>query len=169
MVTWTGFPHYSSLRLRYGYINQEESQWQEVDVTGDTVYFITGLESGRMYGVSLKAYCDFYEWEMPWSTPVTFYVADTSSGGGTDGVEAPTLLSQLTFLQPNPAQDKVTVTSSFNLTAIDIWTADGVMVYHGDKSGHDAVLDVSYLRAGTYIVAIHTHNGTTHKKLQIVR
>ena len=61
------------------------------------------------------------------------------------------------------------MTSSFNLTAIDIWTADGVMVYHGERSGHDTSVDVSWLRAGTYIVTIHTHNGTTHKRLLIAR
>ena len=168
-VTWDGFPNYSSILLRYGKAHLPQSQWSEIDVTGNTLYTLTGLEPMSRYSVTLKAECDTSKKETPWSTPVTFYVADTSSGGGTNGVEAPTLLSQLTFLQPNPAQDEVTVTSSFNLIAIDIWTADGVMVYHGDKSGHDAVLDVSYLRAGTYIVAIHTHNGTTHKKLQIVR
>ena len=61
------------------------------------------------------------------------------------------------------------MTSSFNLTAIDIWTADGVMVYHGNHVGHDTTVDVSWLRASTYIVAIHTHNGTTHKRLVIAR
>ena len=166
-VTWDGFPNYSSILLRYGKAHLPQSQWSEIDVTGNTLYTLTNLEPMSRYSVTLKAECDTSKKETPWSAPVTFYVADTSGGEGIG--ETPTLLSQLTFLQPNPAQDEVTVTSSFNLIAIDIWTADGVMVYHGNKSGHDTVLDVSYLRAGTYIVAIHTHNGTTHKKLQIVR
>ena len=166
-VTWDGFPNYSSILLRYGKAHLPQSQWSEIDVTGNTLYTLTNLEPMSRYSVTLKAECDTSKKETPWSAPVTFYVADTSGGEGIG--EAPTLLSQLTFLQPNPAQDEVTVTSSFNLIAIDIWTADGVMVYHGNKSGHDTVLDVSYLRAGTYIVAIHTHNGTTHKRLVITR
>ena len=166
-VTWDGFPNYSRILLRYGKAHLPQSQWSEIDVTGNTLYTLTNLEPMSRYSVTLKAECETSKKETPWSAPVTFYVADTSGGEGIG--ETPTLLSQMTFLQPSPAQDEVTVTSSFNLIAIDIWTADGVMVYHGDKSGHDTVLDVSYLRAGTYIVAIHTHNGTTHKKLQIVR
>ena len=43
------------------------------------------------------------------------------------------------------------------------------MVYHGERSGHDTSVDVSWLRAGTYIISIHTHNGTTHKRLLIAR
>ena len=168
-VTWDGFPNYSRVLLRYGRPNEPQSQWTEVDVTGNTLYTLTGLQPVSFYGVTLMAECDTCKKETPWSEPVTFYVGTDTSGGGTEGIDGATLLSQLTFLQPNPARDEVTVTSSFNLTAIDIWTADGVMVYHGSRSGHDTTLDVSWLRPGTYIVAIHTHNGTTHKRLIIQR
>ena len=168
-VTWDGFPNYSSILLRYGKAGLPQSQWTEVDVTGNTLYTLTGLQPVSFYGVTLMAECDTSKKETPWSEPVTFYVGTDTSGGGTEGIDGATLLSQLTFLQPNPARDEVTVTSSFNLTAIDIWTADGVMVYHGSRSGHDATLDVSWLRPGTYIISIHTHNGTTHKRLIIQR
>ena len=169
-VTWDGFPNYSRILLRYGRINEPQSQWREYEVTGNTLYTLENLAPVSFYCVALKAECDICKKETPWSEPVTFYVAaDTSGGGNTEGIEGTTLLSQLTFLQPNPAQDEVTVTSSFSLTAIDIWTADGVMVYHGGCTGHDATVDVSWLRAGTYIVAIHTHNGTTHKRLLVAR
>ncbi len=169
-VTWDGFPNYSRVLLRYGKRTQPQSQWREEDVTGNTLYTLTDLDPVSFYSVSLKAECDTSKKETPWSEPVTFYVGTDTSGGGTEGIKGgETLLSRLTFLQPNPAQDEVTVTSSFNLTAIDIWTADGVMVYHGERSGHDTSVDVSWLRAGTYIVTIHTHNGTTHKRLLIAR
>ncbi|MBP5527951.1 MAG: fibronectin type III domain-containing protein, partial [Bacteroidales bacterium] len=104
-VTWDGFPNYSHILLRYGKTQLSQSQWSEIDVTGNTLYTLTNLEPMSRYSVTLKAECETSKKETPWSTPVTFYVADTSSGGGTNGVEAPTLLSQLTFLQPNPAQD----------------------------------------------------------------
>ena len=168
-VTWDGFPNYSRVLLRYGRPNEPQSQWTEVDVTGNTLYTLTGLQPVSFYGVTLMAECDTSKKETPWSEPVTFYVASDTSGGGTEGIDGATLLSQLTFLQPNPARDEVTVTSSFNLTAIDIWTADGVMVYHGSRSGHDTTLDVSWLRPGTYIISIHTHNCTTPKRLLIAR
>ena len=168
-VTWDGFPHYSRVLLRYGKRAQPQSQWTEVDVTGNTLYTLADLNPVTYYSVTLKAECDTSKKETPWCEPVTFYVGTDTSGGGTEGIDGATLLSRLTFLQPNPARDEVTVTSSFNLTAIDIWTADGVMVYHGERSGHDTSVDVSWLRAGTYIISIHTHNGTTHKRLLIAR
>ena len=167
-VTWDGFPNYSRMLLRYGLRNQPQAGWREVDVTGSTLHTLTDLSPSFIYGVTLKAECDTCKKETPWSSPLYFYVPTDSSGGQGIG-EGTTTLSRLTFMQPNPARDKVTVTSSFNLTAIDLWTADGVMVYHGMRSGHEATVDVSWLRAGTYIVAIHTHNGTTHKRLLIAR
>ena len=164
-VTWDGFPNYSRMLLRYGLRNESQAQWREVDVTGSTLHTLTNLSPSSIYGVTLMAECEVSKKETPWSAPLLFYVPADTSGGGTEGVEGTTTLSRLTFLQPNPAREEVTVTSSFNLTAIDLWTADGVMVYHGERSGHDTTVDVSWLPAGTYIVAIHTHNGTTHKRL----
>ena len=94
---------------------------------------------------------------------------DTSSGGqGTEGVEE-TMLSRLTFLAPNPARDEVTVTSSFSLSRIEIHDLQGVMVFSEPVSGHDVTLPLDFLRSGTYIVSIHTHNGTTHKRLAVAR
>ena len=168
-VTWDGFPNYSRTVLRYGLRNEPQAQWREVDVTGSTLHTLTNLSPSSIYGVTLKAECEVSKKETPWSAPLLFYVPADTSGGGTEGVEGTTTLSRLTFMQPNPAREEVTVTSSFNLTAIDLWTADGVMVYHGERSGHDTTVDVSWLPAGTYIVAIHTHNGTTHKRLLIAR
>ena len=164
-VTWDGFPNYSRTVLRYGMRNEPQAQWREVDVTGSTLHTLTNLSPSSIYGVTLMAECEVSKKETPWSAPLLFYVPADTSGGGTEGVEGTTALSRLTFMQPNPAREEVTVTSSFNLTAIDLWTADGVMVYHGERSGHDTTVDVSWLPAGTYIVAIHTHNGTTHKRL----
>ena len=167
-VTWDDFPNYTRVLLRHGKRNEPESQWREEDVTGSTLLTLTGLDPMTFYRVTMKAECE--KKDTPWSAPVGFYIASDTSGGGTGGIEGGgTLLSQLTFLQPNPAQDEVQVSSSFSLSEIDIWTADGVMVYHGSATGHEATLDVSWLRTGTYIVAIHTHNGTTHKRLLIAR
>lgn len=165
-VTWDGFPNYSRILLRYGRRNEPPSQWRQEDVTGSTLHTLTGLPPSSMWGVSLMAECDTSKKETPWSAPTYFFVPADTTGGGTQGIdEGTTQLSRLTFLQPNPATDQVRVTSSFGLSEIELWTVDGVMVYHAPHSGHEASIDVSWLRAGTYIMAIHTHNGTTHKRL----
>ena len=168
-VTWDGFPNYTSLRLRYGFAAHPQSVWTEVTLPqGTTMYTLSGLLPTMPYGVTLQAECEKKETE--WSAPVTFYTGqDTSSGGqGTEGVEE-TMLSRLTFLAPNPARDEVTVTSSFNLSRIEIHDLQGVMVFSEPVSGHDVTLPLDFLRSGTYIVSIHTHNGTTHKRLAVAR
>ena len=107
-------------------------------MTGNTLYTLTGLEPQMYYGLTMKAMCDTCKKETPWSELLYFYSGvDTTSG--IEGGE--TLLSRMTFLQPNPARDEVLVTSSFNLLSVDIWTVDGVMVHHQAVSGHDVTVD----------------------------
>ena len=176
-VTWDGFPFYSQLSIRYGLGNTPPAQWTTLDATGSTMYLLTDLQPRSRYGVSIQATCDTNKITTPWSAPVYFFTGTDTTGSGSDttghgseGIgDTPTALASLTYLMPNPASDEVSVASSFNLLGIDIWTLDGVMVYHGDASGHDVRLDVSWLRQGSYIMAIHTHNGTTHKRLLIAR
>ena len=168
-VTWDGFPNYTALRLRYGFASHPQSVWTEVTLPeGTTMYTLSGLLPTMPYGVTLQAECEKKETE--WSAPVTFYTGqDTSTGGqGTEGVEE-TMLSRLTFLAPNPARDEVSVTSSFSLSRIEIHDLQGVMVFSEPVSGHDVTLPLDFLRSGTYIVSIHTHNGTTHKRLAVAR
>ncbi len=55
------------------------------------------------------------------------------------------------------------------LKSIEIFDLQGVMVFSEPVYGHDVTLPTDYLRAGTYIVGIHTHNGTTHKRLVVAR
>lgn len=166
-VTWDDFPNYSTVELNYGPCPAPPSQFETVDVTGRTLYTLTGLNPSYCYKVRLRAECDTSKTETPWSAPVTFYTGqDTTHTGDDDSVGVrPTALSQLTFLVPNPAKDEVVVSSGFNLQEIDIWTVDGVWVHHQSVAGHRVTVPVDFLRPGTYIVAIRTHNGTTHKKL----
>jgi hypothetical protein len=164
-VTWDDFPNYSRVLLRYGMCNQPVIQWTEEDVTGSTLHTLTGLTETACYGVSLKAECDTCRKETPWSEPKYFYTSH-----GTEGMEGEaTALSRLTYVQPNPAREEVRVTSSFSLRRIELHDLSGVMVYSEPVFGHEKELDVSWLRAGTYIMTIATHDGTTHKRLQIVR
>lgn len=170
VVTWDDFPNYTSVMLRYGHCNMPQEQWQEVDVTGSTLHTLTGLTPTTCYGVSIKALCDSCKKETPWSAPVYFYTGqDTTGGSDTTGIAPSSLLSVQTFLQPNPAHDEVTVSSSFGLQRIEITDAKGVMVYSEPATGHQATVPTGHLRAGTYIVTIRTHYGTTHKRLIVTR
>lgn len=165
VVTWDGFPNYTAVKLRYGRPNLPTSQWTELDVTGYTVYSLVGLEPSTRYGVSLMAMCDSCKKQTPWTEPVYFYTATDTTHHDTTGITAPSLLASQTFLQPNPANDEVTVSSSFSLKRIELHDAAGVLVYSEPSFGHQATVSLHLLRAGTYIVTIETEYGTTHKRL----
>ncbi|MBQ8703281.1 MAG: T9SS type A sorting domain-containing protein [Bacteroidales bacterium] len=163
IVTWDNFPNYSSVYLKYGY--GSPNLWQTVDVTGNTSYTITNLVPGQRYGVTMKAVCEISKKETPWTEPVHFYTVPgtTAIEEGPQNPASP--LAAQTFLQPNPAHGNTTVSSFFNLRRIEIVDIHGVMVYSEPVHGHRVTIPLDGLRSGTYIVAIHTHDGTTHKKL----
>ena len=164
MVTWDGFPNYTSVTLAYGLVNVPTNQWNSVEVEDSAFYRITGLEKSRNYGVRVKALCD--KGETAWSETVSFYVPDTSvpaPGDSTAGVS--TALSSLTFLSPNPASESVVVSSSFGLQNIDIYDLRGILVYSEHAIGHRVEVPLTGFTPGTYIMAIGTFNGTTHKRL----
>lgn len=152
-------------------------------VTSDTLMVLTNLSDSVRYNVMLRKQCRYctsnYDTTVysTWRSDVFFGTTipptpplppDTTSGGDTVCIGGePTALSQLTFLAPNPAHGEIVVSSSFNLQEIDIWTVDGVWVHHQPVAGHRATVPIDFLRPGTYIVAICTHDGTTHKKLLV--
>ena len=160
--------NYSSVQLCYGPCNLPQSQWATVEVTDNSHYTLTGLAETVCYKIKVRAFCDTSKTETPWCSPITFYTGHDTTDTDTTGIHT-TALSQFTFLVPNPAKDEVTISSSFGLREIDIWSVDGVCVHHQASYGHRATVDIGFLRAGTYIVAIRTHNGTTHKKLLVQR
>ena len=166
MVTWDDFPNYSSVRLKYGYGTNQDT-WHSVDVTGSTHYTLFNLESGKRYGLTMQAECEISKKSTPWTEPIYFYTGSDTTGGS-EGVQGPlSPLSRLTFLQPNPARDRATVSSYYNLRHIDIHNAAGVMVYSASVAGHEAELPLDLLPPGSYVVTVYTHDGTTHKRLVV--
>ena len=164
IVTWDNFPNYSSVFIKYGY--GSTATWHTVDVTGNTSYTLTNLEPGHRYGVTMKAECEISKKQTPWTETIYFYTAPDTTTGIEEGPQRPaSLLADQTFLLPNPAHNNTTVSSFFNLKRIEILDAHGVLVFSEPVHGHRVTLSLDWLRPGTYIVAIHTHDGTTHKKL----
>jgi hypothetical protein len=90
-------------------------------------------------------------------------------GGDTTGVgiQGVNLLYRYTAVQPNPATDKVRVTSSFGLTRIEAYDLRGRLLFETPASGLKADLDVSSWPRGTYLLRISTPAGPTTKKLLV--
>ena len=126
------------------------------------VKHITGLESGVLYVAYVRARCSG-ESVSDWSDSVRFYVpGDTSRTGYSDCLTAAEGYSNI---MPNPAQDKVTVTSSFRISSVVVFDALGHVVMSCKPDSASSTLDISSLPKGVYVVAIVTPQGTVHKRL----
>ena len=162
LVTWDGFPNYTAVELSYGPRNIPEYQWTVVNVVDSLMYNIRVLNPAfPFYGVKVRAICGDEKTPTPWSDKVWFQFETGQEGiGGGEG-----LLSQGVFISPNPVTEVLTVASSFSLRHIDIYNANGQLVYSESASGHDVSIPVGrdYL-PGVYLMEIVTQGGTTHKK-----
>ncbi|MCR5445163.1 MAG: T9SS type A sorting domain-containing protein [Bacteroidales bacterium] len=87
----------------------------------------------------------------------------------TVGIADVQLVGRYVALQPNPASERVRVTSSFGLQHIEIYNAAGARVREERASGYTATLDLSTLPEGAYLVRVHTPAGSTTKKLVVQR
>jgi hypothetical protein len=69
---------------------------------------------------------------------------------------------------PNPAKDKVNVTSNVAMNHISVMNYVGQVVYTSTLSGERAVeLNTSSYEAGVYVVQINTENGLVTKRVVI--
>ena len=107
-----------------------------------------------------------------WVGPIDIYICDTTSSGGGEGegegddtLRTITAMNVLTNIIPNPATMQATVYSSFKISHLSVFDANGRMVYDTPASGHTATLDLKSWTPGVYIVIVHTPAGKVAKKL----
>lgn len=70
-------------------------------------------------------------------------------------------------IYPNPAKGKIQVNGSFENAQVQLFTADGRMVYKSVKESRQANINVSGLESGVYILKINSQKGTLTKKVNI--
>lgn len=87
----------------------------------------------------------------------------------TVGIGMVQLMERYVHLMPNPASERVTVTSSFGLRQVELYDAAGTRVLNQRLTGYSASLDISALPSGTYLARIATPSGTVTKKLIVQR
>ena len=79
------------------------------------------------------------------------------------------LLERYIGLHPNPAAERVLVTSSFGLRSVELYNAAGIKVHEQRATGYSATLDIRSLPDGPYLARISTPHGTVTKKLLVRR
>lgn len=85
------------------------------------------------------------------------------------GIGVVQLVERYVHLMPNPASERVTVTSSFGLRQVELYDAAGTRVLNQRLTGYSASLDISALPSGTYLARIVTPSGAITKKLIVQR
>jgi hypothetical protein len=71
-------------------------------------------------------------------------------------------------LYPNPASDKVNVTSNVAMNQVIVMNYVGQVVYNAQLSGENSVvLNTASYEAGIYVVQINTANGLVTKRVVI--
>ncbi len=123
---------------------------------------LSGLDSDTWYVAYIRADCDTLGYS-EWSDSVRFYVSTDGHIG--DVIVTATDANVRIF--PNPARKQLNVISSFQLTQVELYDLQGQRLLQQPASGIHAVLEVSALSPGRYLVAIHTQSGSTTKKLVI--
>lgn len=71
-------------------------------------------------------------------------------------------------IYPNPAKDKIQVSGAFENAQVQLFTADGRMVYKSAKETKQANINVFGLENGVYILKINSQKGTITKKVNIM-
>ena len=124
---------------------------------------LSNLDTGTYYTVYVRTVCDSNEYSA-WSDSLVFYVPGDSSNVGIRAVE------QYTNLFPNPANDQATVTSSFGIKGIEVYSLKGELMEHSTRDGGTvATINLQRYPAGSYIVRIRTAKGIVARHLEVVR
>ena len=164
--TWDDFYHYSSCEVQYYSIEQGYNHAVTTTVTGNNMLHLCGFDSTLTYYARMRAICDTSKTETEWTSWVNFTFPHTNP----QGIDAvPSKLDRYTHLMPNPAADKVTVTSELGLRRIEVYNARGILVY-SEPAGYSATtIDLHGWPAGQYLMTIETLQGKTAKRLVVAR
>ena len=148
-----------------------------IAVTDDSVYTFHGLPTNKCYNVHVRKQCRYatvnYDTIVysPWTTErVSFVLGDTTgTGGGGTGGEGIIVAGGVDFtVSPNPASQRVEVTSPQPMTCIEVVDAMGRVVKSFVQANEGkATLDVSLLPVGAYLLRIHTSAGLSCQKLLV--
>jgi hypothetical protein len=76
----------------------------------------------------------------------------------------------MTALYPNPATDRVTISSSLEMTRITVINYVGQVIYRSELNDVNSLdLNTGNYDAGVYVVRIDTENGVVTKRLAIAK
>lgn len=123
---------------------------------------IGGLEPRTAYEIRTRNYCSNSDAMSEW-----FSFDTVTTGPDTTTEMVNTVLQEQVVLRPNPATTRVTVSSPATITRIAVVDLQGREVCDKSVMSSTAELSTAGWPRGTFIVNIHTTQGTAVKKLTI--
>ena len=163
LLSWDSTGNSIGWELAYGPIGTLPDEANILEMSS-TVHRLSGLDSGTWYVAYVRAKCNNGEYSN-WSNGIEFYITG-------DTVSTPisiqtSLLEKYTHIMPNPANEVVTIFSSFSINRIEVFALNGVLVERMDCEGVSTQLTVTEYPKGVYIVKVYTHSGVATKKLVV--
>ncbi len=128
----------------------------------NNVKSVVGLQDSVVYSAFVRARCNdtlFSEW----SAPLRFWKGMNDTTGV--GLQPTNTVEQLTYIYPNPAENSVTVASSFSMSRVELFALDGTRLLSQPTQGIMTQIDLTPFPKGTYMLRITTPAGTAIKKL----
>lgn len=160
VLSWSGGASASEWDFSVCKDNCEPDSGTVIHCTSNSIS-LTGLDTAAWYTAYVRTVCSEYS-KGQWSDSVRFYVPSN----GSEGIEpAMTAADRYTYIVPNPASTVVTVSSSFRISTVDIFSLAGKLMASLRVDGITVPVDVSSFPAGTYIVRVSTNHGMATKKL----
>lgn len=159
-VTWNDYPNYSEVQVAHGPIDVPQSDWT-VSIASGGIYNICSIDTSMgHYGVKLRSVCYAAHDTTEWTQPVWVDTRQMHDAGTLQ-----TVVDMVTHIGPNPASDRLTVTSQMPLSHIELYNARGVLVLSQSLPTMGGDVDLSPLPDGLYIAVVRTLRGTTARRI----
>lgn len=156
-VSWTRSNYNQRWQLVYGPADDDPETYTTT-YTNTEDFIICEIPRGVKYAVRVHANCFNTSTFSEWCDTVQFMRPELPPQSIDDTQQS------FTTLAPNPAHDKVTITSAFDLRRITLYDLQGHAALDIDAEGLTATLDIRSLPAGSYVAAVLTRQGlNTHK------
>ncbi|MCR5424825.1 MAG: T9SS type A sorting domain-containing protein, partial [Bacteroidales bacterium] len=175
-VTWNAHGSHTAWTVTYGPMGMPRDSFAVVACLQPSLT-ITGLDSTRIYDISVQAQCDYHVSDLePFDADVlnnrdtTFFSEQGKHlylrGGNLVAINDVTPNDGI-LLRPNPADRLVTVSATMPIKHVEVYDLAGRLVEARQPSGTTLQLNLKSYQSGAYLVKVTTANGTTTKKLVV--
>ena len=97
-----------------------------------------------------------------------YAILETETGDSL-AIHTPALLADGIFISPNPASDRLTITSTHRINHVDIYNQQGILVFSENRTGHTVNIDTGTYPTGHYIVIVSTYDGSFSKNVSLIK